>query len=127
MTKKEEMAYDIANFVLKNEFGTPVGQVDEHYAKQIAKELYGKCYRKIPVGTVFLSSEQRNEEMKVKFDKNKIKIAANKDFAEKVKDKVCKYLYSTNGDGHTDFVIDFAELCKIIDELLEENEDEQEY
>ena len=41
-------------------------------------------------------------------------------FAEELKETVAKYLYRTNFDGHKDFAIDFAELCKIIDELLKE-------
>ena len=43
---------------------------------------------------------------------------AVKVFAEKLKETVTKYLYRTNFDGHKDFDIDFAELCRIIDELL---------
>lgn len=45
---------------------------------------------------------------------------AVKEFAEKLKETVTKYLYRTNFDGHKDFDIDFAELCRIIDEEVQQ-------
>lgn len=46
MTKKEEMAYAITNFALKNKNGEPVGSVADNYARQIAEVLYNAGYRK---------------------------------------------------------------------------------
>ena len=63
MTKKEEMAYIITNFALKNKNGEPVGSVADHYARQIAEALYNAGYRKVTDGVVILTPEERDEEM----------------------------------------------------------------
>ncbi len=45
-------------------------------------------------------------------------------FAQRIKDGVANYLYKTNFDGHTYNVIDFCELCEIIDKSVKECEDD---
>ena len=46
-------------------------------------------------------------------------------FAQKIKDEVGNYLYRTNFDGHNDFNIDYADLCCVIDAILNQNEEVQ--
>lgn len=116
-----------------------------------AEDLYNAGYRKVPYGAVVLTPEERDEEMeatneilaerdklKAKIDKleeqlaeykkpidkfiNDREVQSVREFAERLKKTVTKYLYRTNFDGHKDFDIDFAELCRIIDELLKEYE-----
>ena len=45
---------------------------------------------------------------------------AVKEFAQRIKDGITNYLYKTNFDGRTDNVIDFYELCEIIDKAVKE-------
>lgn len=49
---------------------------------------------------------------------------AVKEFAEKLKDSVANYFYKTNFDGRTDNVIDFPELCEIVDRAAKEYEND---
>jgi hypothetical protein len=62
MTKKEEMAYAITNFALKNKNGEPVGSVADNYARQIAEVLYNAGYRKID-GDEYVSREWHDEQI----------------------------------------------------------------
>lgn len=55
-------------------------------------------------------------------EKSAIECRAVEKFAEKLKDSVADYLYKTNFDGHTDNVVDFPELCEIIDRVAKEYE-----
>lgn len=41
-----------------------------------------------------------------------------KEVGEKIEDEVTHYLYRTNFDGRTDNVIDFPELCEIVDRVV---------
>lgn len=55
-------------------------------------------------------------------EKSAIERRAVEEFAQKIEDRVAHYLYRTNFDGHTDNVIDFPELCEIVDNTVKEYE-----
>lgn len=57
-------------------------------------------------------------------EKSAIERGVVEGFAEKIEDRVAHYLYKTNFDGRTDNVIDFPELCEIIDRAVKEYENE---
>ncbi len=57
-------------------------------------------------------------------EKSAIERRAVEEFAQKIEDRVANYFYKTNFDGHTDNVIDFPELCEIIDRAVKEYENE---
>ena len=57
-------------------------------------------------------------------EKSAIERRVVEEFAQKIEDRVANYLYKTNFDGRTDNVIDFPELCEIIDRAAKEYEDE---
>lgn len=57
-------------------------------------------------------------------EKSAIERRAVEKFAEKIEDRVANYFYKTNFDGRTDNVIDFPELCEIIDRAAKEYENE---
>ena len=45
---------------------------------------------------------------------------AVEEFAQKIKDGVAGYLHRTNFDGRIDNVIEFPELCEIVDKVVKE-------
>ena len=57
-------------------------------------------------------------------EKSAIERRAVEEFAQKIEDRVAHYFYKTNFDGRTDNVIDFPELCEIIDRAAKEYENE---
>ena len=57
-------------------------------------------------------------------EKSAIERRAVEEFAQKIEDRVANYFYKTNFDGRTDNVIDFPELCEIIDRAAKEYENE---
>lgn len=57
-------------------------------------------------------------------EKSAIERRAVEKFARKIEDHMANYLYKTNFDGRTDNVIDFPELCEIIDRAAKEYENE---
>lgn len=57
-------------------------------------------------------------------EKTVIERRAIERFAAKIEDCVANYFYRTNFDGRTDNVIDFPELCEIIDRAAKEYENE---
>lgn len=57
-------------------------------------------------------------------EKSAIERRAVEEFAQKIEDRVANYFYKTNFDGRTDNVIDFPELCEIIDRAAKEYEND---
>lgn len=57
-------------------------------------------------------------------EKSAIERRAVEEFARRIEDRVANYFYKTNFDGRTDNVIDFPELCEIIDRAAKEYENE---
>lgn len=57
-------------------------------------------------------------------EKSAIERRAVEVFAQKIEDRVANYFYKTNFDGRTDNVIDFPELCEIIDRVVKEFEND---
>ena len=123
MTKKEEMAYDITNFALKNKNGEPVGSVADHYARQIAEVLYNAGYRKTFASDLASDTQKAFKEGYIKgcidqmgnnyaIQVERLQKQAVKEFAEYLKEyaRACK-ASGYDGIGEND-----------IDELLKEYE-----
>ena len=106
MTKKEEMAYDITNFALKNKNGEPVGSVADSYARQIAEVLYNAGYRKVPEYAVIIPGEERDEEMKA-YNEERAELDAEIERLKaeiKYKTEVIRNAVKINEAGEKEFV-----------------------
>ena len=57
-------------------------------------------------------------------EKSAIERRAVEEFAQKIEDRVANYFYKTSFDGGKDNVVDFPELCEIIDRAAKEYENE---